>query len=506
MKDKHSLDLYFEYYDWRQLEEKSISLVKSGYWQLALNTVIIFTKSHELFSYIHKELKLNAVFDQAVLEAAHDKSVQILSNDVYRKKIIADISKTEFKELETLVDQYNREYGLKVKILRKNALFTRNFLNLVRNSTSSLSLIFYIFVRTIIGLMRLPTFSKSAKVLVVTPDWLIEKKGKYFDPSVQEIIADLDSSGQTYQYLTIPHRGYNRVSRAFNLMKGTQLTLESLLLIHFFSRIGGHGLIKWSIERHIEKTGVEVIYIASEYSRTCEKIIEAANKLGIMTIGVQHGAINSLHLGYSQGNWSSLHRPKKMMVKNQDASLALQEMGLDSSNIIPRYSSLGEKKKTVKAIQSNKRTEKVLIASNPFIQSRFQTVFTNLGACKLNRNLKIDIKLHPNEEKTGAIYRALVEQNPIANINILPANSDAEDILTKYDVVVSLGSNVLSESYSLGIPTIEIIDDIFLFERFYDEKHSKLLRDISTTSFFDLIEFLNCFDSHAWCLQRYLVE
>ena len=168
-----------------------------------------------------------------------------------------------------------------------------------------------------------------------------------------------------------------------------------------------------------------------------------------------------------------------------------------------------DSKQSVKS--RNKRPEpidkkKLLIVSNPFIQSRLQTGLLSKPNYVLDRRYIVDVKLHPNEESIGYFYKSDFIKSTIKALNILPKDLDIENIIEDYDVVVSFASTVLSTSFDLGIPTIELKDDILFFERFYDLKGHEELSRLSQTSFQDLIGFLNNFDTKAWALNYNMVK
>jgi len=496
--------LIYEKYEWRDLETKLASLSNSGFHSLSLNKFIIYSESEELITYIDQNLKLNDVMKTIVKDFSDDRGSENLSNTVFRQKLISKLGSIEFSELLNVINNFRKQSNSKVEFVKKRLSIFATVFNLIKKL--KISLIIYVFIRFISGIRGLVKRPLISNTLVVTPDWLIESEGIFIDPSVRRVLNDLKNRSQPYTYLTIPHRGSNRFLRICNLFKAKHITLETVLFFFFFKDFGKSWSIEKIIKSYLKASDINIMFVSSEYSRLSETFVSAANDLNILTIGVQHGAITKFHPGYAQGNWSSSLRPRKMMVMDYDARQQLMELGLQESRIIM----IGrDSKQSVKS--RNKRPEpidkkKLLIVSNPFIQSRLQTGLLSKPNYVLDRRYIVDVKLHPNEESIGYFYKSDFIKSTIKALNILPKDLDIENIIEDYDVVVSFASTVLSTSFDLGIPTIELKDDILFFERFYDLKGHEELSRLSQTSFQDLIGFLNNFDTKAWALNYNMVK
>ena len=501
------MKLIYEKYKWRDLEAKLISLSDSGFYSLSLNRFIIYSKSKELIVYIDHNLKLNDVLKIEAQSFSGERVNLNLSNTVFRQKLMSKLGTIEYNELLTVINKFNEQFGRKVNFIKKRGSVFTLMLNLMKKIKSQISLIGYIFIRFIIGVIGFLNSLPAPTALIVTPDWLIKSESDnfYTDPSVRNILNDLKRKSQTFNYITIPHRGSNRSHRIFNLFKAKHLTIEIIIFLYFFKGLEK----KWSFEEiikvYLKASEIKVLYISSEYSRLSEIFVSAANDLNILTIGVQHGAITKGHPGYAQGNWSSQLRPRMMMVTDDVARNELIELGLEESRIMIE-------KKANNSITFGKRSKmlddkkKILIISNPFIQSRLQTTLIAKPDYVLDDNFIVDVKLHPNEESKGYFYNSNCIKKTIKNLNILPKGLDIQNIIQDYDIVVSFASKALETSFDLGIPTIEIKDNILFFERFYDLKGDKGMSNISQTSFRDLIGFLNSFDIKAWCINYDLVK
>lgn len=499
------MKLIYEKYEWRDLEEKLISLSNSGFYSLSLNEFIIYSKSKELIVYIDHNLELYDVMKIAAESFSGQKVNLNLSNTLFRQKLISKLGAIEFSELLTVINNFNEQYNRKVNLIKKrSSIFTLIF-NFIKKMKSQISLIGYIFIRFIIGIIGYLKSLPAPTSLVVTPDWLTKSDNLYADPSVRHILNDLKRKSCKFHYITIPHRGSNRSLRIFNLLKAKHLTIEIIIFLYFFKGLGKKWSFEETIKAYIKNSEIQVLYVSSEYSRLSELFVSAANDLNILTIGVQHGAITKGHPGYAQGNWSSRLRPRMMMVTDEIARNELIELGLEESRIM-----IG--KKTENSITFVKKSKvlgdkkKILIVSNPFIQSRLQTTLIANPDYVLDDTFIVDVKLHPNEESKGYFYKSNCIKKTIKNINILPKGLDIQNIIQDYDIVVSFVSKVLETSFDLGIPTIEIKDNILFFDKFYDLKGHKDMSSISQTSFRDLIGFLNHFDTKAWRINYDLVK
>lgn len=232
-----------------------------------------------------------------------------------------------------------------------------------------------------------------------------------------------------------------------------------------------------SIERHFENSKPKAVLIPYEKGSYALAMIIACKKLGIKTIGIQHGAFDSL--GHNEYSYTYLQNEDKLfgmpipditLVWGNSAKKFLIKMGYPEKSIIvlgnPEFFDIDRinhdkndlKKKygiplekkiilftTSKLQRGNMRDEKR--AYDEYVLQELLKSFSN------NSEYFVIVKPHPVREPTQ-IYEELIKNYNSKNFTIKQEN--ILQLIQLSDVVISVESSTIIDAIALGKMVIEV--------------------------------------------------
>lgn len=227
------------------------------------------------------------------------------------------------------------------------------------------------------------------------------------------------------------------------------------------------GLSQWAhtvgaTVRSLRSAGdVQAVLVAEEVYHTGQIDIAAAARLGIPTIGVQHGAIMPVHLMYRlpPGQVQGGPMPDYFAVYSQYAKETLSLHGSYPAERIwitgdPRFDRLvrgrteaAEARRSL-GLPAGKRIVLVATQDYPWFPRAVEAVF---AATRDDDDCLVCIKTHPRDVPL-AVYRRIAEEAGAENVSFFDRRFD--ELLAACDVLIGASSTTVLEAILLGRRTI----------------------------------------------------
>lgn len=234
--------------------------------------------------------------------------------------------------------------------------------------------------------------------------------------------------------------------------------LYAPLLRRTFTRFGVWDQAVGAITQSIRAAGdVRVMLITEEMYESGMQHIAAANRLGITTVGIQHGTVFPMHMIYTlpPGQLEGSPAPDYLAVHGEFAKQTVCEHGAFPADRVWITGGLqldglaGNRPDTSAARRSlglpqEKRI--VLLASQKFPWFP-QAVEAVLEAIKDDKDCLVCVKTHPRDVPMD-VYRGIARQIGATNVKFFDDN--VNELLTACDLLISGSSTTVLEAILLG--------------------------------------------------------
>ena len=243
----------------------------------------------------------------------------------------------------------------------------------------------------------------------------------------------------------------------------------------------------YKIYPKLKKSNIREVYMCSYYSAPALGYVIAANKLGIKTIEVQHGAISNSHLAYC--SWDNNSKEYNYLAIPKELHIWHKNFKDSISGIFKKVVVTGSYYiNSVKAVDQKLEKDIFLFTLQP-MDSNIPIVYQQIIQ-KYSKSYKMVIRTHPkhnyNSEfnatkslmirKYGVIYQSA---------NDTPIHS----VLNKTKIHFTGFSGSFFEAFELNIPSL-IFNPIALklISKFLDEKHCYYCGDYT---FYEVKKLIN---------------
>jgi predicted Rdx family selenoprotein len=251
----------------------------------------------------------------------------------------------------------------------------------------------------------------------------------------------------------------NKVKRILKKMISNEVNeINRAILIYLQSMQSSHNYYIFrylAYRRFFRKRKIQSVLATDENSMFTKVILDAAKQVGLLTIGMQHGNIHSLHPAYMFSEKDIENHPmpdytfvwgdlwKKVLIHNGNyREKELIVVGQLRTDIIPK----------LKQLQSNREFNIVFASqpqTDPVLRRRAAVDVMNTA-----RDLQVGlrIKLHPRENDPE-YYRNIAEECELTNYEFT-GNEDLYLVIQKSGVVITCYSTVGAETAYFRKPLI----------------------------------------------------
>jgi len=196
----------------------------------------------------------------------------------------------------------------------------------------------------------------------------------------------------------------------------------------------------------------KVIIVSDEYSLPNKVLVKTAKKNGIHTVALQHGVIYPTHPGYVKYlNENSESVVDTFLCYSNYEKSILQHGSIQNIHVIgsPRFDPIVPKKKDGNHVMWATQSHDMLVKKSGETRKNIHLIKQFL---KLNKNVTLTIKLHPNESFIFSPYWSLKILFP-KRVTIT-RKSNLIQILKRTTVVITKSSTVGFEALLSGTPFI----------------------------------------------------
>lgn len=182
-----------------------------------------------------------------------------------------------------------------------------------------------------------------------------------------------------------------------------------------------------------------------------------ARKLGIKSFEVQHGCVMPENFFYSEFNEYQF---------DVDSMLVFSEYWKESNWNTKNVFAIGVSQEKV-IVRAERKKSSVLVISQPETSTKLDKTLYDIATA--NSELMFEIKLHPQDMANYAKrYSHVLSLNNVSVVGM--ADTNTENLTTKYQLILGFTSSVLFEAYHLGASVGIICDkdnDASVYEKYY---------------------------------------
>jgi len=260
-----------------------------------------------------------------------------------------------------------------------------------------------------------------------------------------------------------------------------------------------YGLPYWirtiySLQKEFVNDAPKAVFLIYETGPQSLAIIAACHKLGIKTIGIQHGMIHDYHPYYLHGEFlSSKHTlgfpfPDNLLLFGNIPKDILEKNGYPKNQLIvlgnPTFFNLGTIQKYLKKesiyekyhLENNKKIILYLSSGFQLVQKskkpNFDIQVWKYLVEKFGDNDKISIIFKPHPHEKHDIFQKFLDKNKSSNLKIIQGN--LLELIHISSAVISITSTSLIDSMCFNKPAIQLLFDRTKFTMPYDEYEAVL--------------------------------